>query len=601
MAQLLSSLPLGAKVKFGKYQVGSETPTEIKWVIVAKNHTGYPANSITLRTEYVIDQRAMDAREDAGDGSGGKHAVEHGSNYYKYSNMDQWLNSDANAGEWYSPTHSGDAAPSTATVYIEGLGNQPRLLNKGSYSEKAGFLNLFSAAEKSVILTTPIVCAKPAQVSSYYEITYETIDRKVFLPSVTETMGFSDAYGKEGSEWEGADYGSDKVTPELIANTNSSMKPSTNTLMNVWSRTPCRVSSVVSNQNAYFAYANVYGTTNDSYSPCISSVGIRPALNISANTGVSDTTDSDGYYIMFLNTVPSTPAHITVPATVYGGKSVPISWDESIDDDGNFGNYILERQADGGSWVEIYRGTTPSYTDSFPLTPPVDKVAYRVRAYDVISNTPYSYSEYVTSPVRTVINNYPPVITVESSNLGVMTDQFTTRYKVSDANGTKPTVTIHLDDAVVYTGNPSTSDYNDINISGETWLRLNNGSHKITINATDGVDSDSETILFTKSVSHILISNHVPLYSETAPGRIRLSVTRKIPEGAIFKVYVCNNGHDVNPTWEDMTYEVENNDVYVFTNATKTEASWGIGIKVEVDRNGATGECYISQIGGNFE
>lgn len=601
MPQLLSNLPVGAKVKFGKYQVGSETPTEIKWVIVAKNHTGYPDNSITLRTEYVIDQRAMDAREDAGDGSGGKYAVEHGSNYYKYSNMDQWLNSDANAGEWYSPTHSGDAAPSTATVYIEGLGNQPRLLNKGSYSEKAGFLNLFSAAEKSVILTTPIVCAKPAQVSSYgYAITYETIDRKVFLPSVTESMGYTDQYGKEGTEWEGADYGSDKVTPEVIANTNSSMKPSTNTSMSVWSRTPLR-STMTSVKNAYFSYTTAYNTGNDSNSPCISSVGIRPALNISANIGVSDTTDSDGYYIMFLNTVPSTPARITVPATVYGGKSVPISWDESIDDDGNLGGYILERQSDGGNWVEIYRGTTPSYTDSFPLNPPLSTVVYRVRAYDLMSGTPYSYSEYVTSPTKNVVNNYPPVITVENTNLGVMSDQFVTRYNVVDANGTKPTVTIHLDETVIYTGTPPTSADNAINIGGETWLKLSNGTHRITITATDGIDTDSETILFTKSVSHILITNHVPLASETQPGRIRVSVTRKIPEGATFKVLVCNNGWDDVPTWEDMTKEVESESVYVFTNNTKTSDSWGVGIKVEVDRHGATGECFISQIGGNFE
>ncbi len=51
MSQLLSNLPTGAKVKFGKFQVNSETAQPIVWTVVAKNHQctpAYPTNAITL-------------------------------------------------------------------------------------------------------------------------------------------------------------------------------------------------------------------------------------------------------------------------------------------------------------------------------------------------------------------------------------------------------------------------------------------------------------------------------------------------------------------------------------------------------------------------
>ena len=63
MAQALSNLPLGAKIKFGRYSVNGEAAEEIKWIVVARNHSGYPSNSVTLLTEGVIDLRSFDARE----------------------------------------------------------------------------------------------------------------------------------------------------------------------------------------------------------------------------------------------------------------------------------------------------------------------------------------------------------------------------------------------------------------------------------------------------------------------------------------------------------------------------------------------------------
>ena len=80
-----------------------------------------------------------------------------------------------------------------------------------------------------------------------------------------------------------------------------------------------------------------------------------------------------------------------------------------------------------------------------------------------------------------------------------------------------------------------------------------------------------------------------------------LVVTRNIPSASTFKVEVCNNGYDASPTWEDATAAVLSGLVHVFSNESKTATDWGVVVKVTVERNGATGACYVSAIGGNFE
>ena len=42
MAQLLNNLPIGSKVKFGKYSVSGDVAQPIVWLVVAKNHPSVP-------------------------------------------------------------------------------------------------------------------------------------------------------------------------------------------------------------------------------------------------------------------------------------------------------------------------------------------------------------------------------------------------------------------------------------------------------------------------------------------------------------------------------------------------------------------------------
>ena len=80
-----------------------------------------------------------------------------------------------------------------------------------------------------------------------------------------------------------------------------------------------------------------------------------------------------------------------------------------------------------------------------------------------------------------------------------------------------------------------------------------------------------------------------------------MTVVKNIPAEAIFKVEACNNGFDTNPVWEDITSAVTKGQAHVFANIVKMAPDWGVNIRVTVNRNGAEGACYITEIGGNFE
>ena len=74
-----------------------------------------------------------------------------------------------------------------------------------------------------------------------------------------------------------------------------------------------------------------------------------------------------------------------------------------------------------------------------------------------------------------------------------------------------------------------------------------------------------------------------------------------IPAGAKFTVEVCNNGNDASPTWEDVTQNVVSGSKFFLSNTTKTASAWGYNFRIKVKRGTATGDCFITSAGGNFE
>ena len=569
MAQLLSNLPIGAKVKFGKYAVSGGTALPITWIVVAKNHASapaYPTNSVTLMTETSIDALALDAGEPYSPEGEVKYS---GNTEYWRANLDQWLNKDASAGEWFVASHGYDQAPTNEYVgYSRG------------YYDRPGFLNSFSTDEKSIILNTIIRCTHPTYAS------HSDIERKVFIPSGTEV-------GEPQSPGEGNVYEYFKtnsrlcgITDQLFNDPTLQNKPgSANSHYLWWTRTAHTVSMtrcINTDENWAAVSAN-------------SMRGVRPALNIPSTTKISDTIDSNGSYTVVFNSSPLPPSELYVPSSIYGGRSNTISWSKAIDPDGDAIAYRLECSIDGGEYISVYEGAAVTYAHLVPFG--MSTVSYRVRATDPSGES----SAYTTSATINVVNNNAPVISGSDTNLGVKSDDFTGTYTITDANSDIVTVTEAIDGVQIRSLVATLGEEITYGVTETTWLALPNGSHTLTISATDGIDTTVRTIVFTKLVDSFSIRNSTPWVSSTMPSRIMVVVTRNIPSTATFKVEVCNNGYDTSPTWEDATDAVMSGLVHVFNNKTKTATDWGVLVRVTVGRNGATGACYVSAIGGNFE
>jgi hypothetical protein len=309
MAQPLSNLNVGDKVKFGRYQVNTETPQEIIWQIAAKNHVctpAYPSNSVTLITEKIIDLRAFDAKEPSNSNTDRKA---YGNNRYSLSNIDQWLNKDSSAGNWYYTAHAADAPPDTSASVNN---------SNTQYSAKAGFLNLFTVEEKTVILSTTIRVVK----TSIDGGGSEDITRKIFLPSTTE-VGLANESGiAEGSKWALFTDNASRIsylTQQAFSNTPSTSKPSAiGNAWYWWLRTP------YASNSSYVRYVDTNGSLKYTYA-AYGLFGVRPALNLLSSISVSDTTDADGCYTIILGAaVPNISMRINGELKTYADGWVKV-------------------------------------------------------------------------------------------------------------------------------------------------------------------------------------------------------------------------------------------------------------------------------------
>ena len=247
------------------------------------------------------------------------------------------------------------------------------------------------------------------------------------------------------------------------------------------------------------------------------------------------------------NNAPSAPASITVPVTVLGGAALTVTWGAASDSDGNLSGYALERQVDGGAWSEINRGTALSFNDT--ITKGWASVAYRVRAYD----TAGAYSGYATSPARAVNNNTAPAITSSATNgsdLGVKNGGFTVSYSVSDADNDAVTVTETIDGAKKREFSATLGGSNSFAVTGETFMKLLNGKHTLSITANDGQATASHSVTFTKEVTGASVTLGEPMTADAPITICVLSVIGFVPADAHFTVEVTNAAFNFRITAE---------------------------------------------------
>ena len=295
----IGSLPAGAVVKsLGTTYNG----VVIRWLV---GHQDAANGRTKLITEKIITLKSFDAKEPSNLNSNRQNF---GNNRYSQSNIDQWLNSAAGAGAWYSAQHTYDAPPNNANVRN----------NYNEYDAEAGFLSNFEEAFRNAILDTTIRVAKNTVTDGGG---YEDITRKVYLLSSTE-VGLENENGvAEGSKWDlFSDDNSRKAYPTAEAVSASEYTDSGLNASSSWSwwlRTTradfsyyarcVSKSGVLSNGNAYYGH-----------------YGVRPALELGSGILVSDSVDTDGAYIIQWWTPPSIYPRISGVSRSYADGAVKI-------------------------------------------------------------------------------------------------------------------------------------------------------------------------------------------------------------------------------------------------------------------------------------
>ena len=312
MAKSLSALPVGSVVKSANTKYNGQA---IRWIVgtqdTSQGRTG-------LVTEKMITLKCFDAKESGNSNSDRRN---YGNNRYSVSNIDKWLNSAA--ASWYSAQHSADAPPTSANCWN----------NYNPYDSEAGFLANFEADFRNAILDSTIRVAKNTVTDGGG---YEDIVRKVFLLSNTEA-GLSNENGvAEGSLWSYFNSASRRQcypTAEAVSKstyTNSNLSASRYWWW--WLRTPnagrANIARVV----------NTDGSLSDD-TAYLGSRGVRPALYLASSNLVSDTTDTDGAYILLWNQPPTTPSSITY-GTPQAGQKLTLSTGGSTDPEGDAISYV---------------------------------------------------------------------------------------------------------------------------------------------------------------------------------------------------------------------------------------------------------------------
>lgn len=319
MPQLLSSLPVGAKVKdlntkyYGK---------PIIFQVIDKNHPGYPANSVTLLTEKIITLKAFDAIEPSNPNI---YRRGYGNNRYAHSNIRQWLNKDTSP--WYAAQHYYDAPPNSSNVWA----------SYNEYEAEAGFLSNFSAELKAKLLLTTLTVAKNTVTDGGGS---ETIQDKVFLLSKTE-VGF----GNENGIAEGTPFSffssnaARQAYPTAEAVSNSEYKGGSlndNQPCYWWLRTPHAGDAI------FARHVDSFGSLSCDRA-YYGDFGVRPALNLPSDILVSDSPDTDGAYIIVWNQTPT----ISGSDSNLGNKSASFTVNYSVNDTDTGDTLTVTEKVDG--------------------------------------------------------------------------------------------------------------------------------------------------------------------------------------------------------------------------------------------------------------
>lgn len=561
----MSTLPVGAIVKSVNTKYNGAV---IRFVVGRQS-----SDRVGLVTEKIISLKAFDAKEPSNSNSSRQS---YGNNRASVANLLLWLNSAAAAGGWYSAQHSADAPPTAANVWS----------SHNPYDQEAGFLSFFEADFRNALLNDTITVAKNTVTDGGGS---EQITRKVRLLTETE-VGLGNENGiAEGTQWPlFTDNESRKAYPTAEAVSKSTYTNSSLSATQPWYYWLLTPNAGRASLVRYVAS----GGSLDRYNAWDGNFGVRPALFLAPDTLVSDTTDTDGAYIIQWNQPPTIPSSIS-HATPQAGKPLTITTGGSTDPEGNAISYVWERRVDSGNYIQIGITTAKQITDTVPTS----GTNYQVRVKAVDANG--GESAYRTGTAKAISYNTAPVISGSDQNVGSKTTPLSYAYTVTDAEAAsqtltvKETVTNGSETITVrqYTATSGTQNTADLS---SVWLRLLAGTHVLKIVVTDSAGGTAtRQITFSRTVSRIAASRAISTDAKVSKVFISL-YPADIPADAVLHCEVTNNPFDTTPVWEDISSKV-GRFVHTFQNTTVANG-YGLAYRFTLTKGSQTIEVVQATV-----
>lgn len=561
----MSTLPVGAIVKSVNTKYNGAV---IRFVVGRQS-----SDRVGLVTEKIISLKAFDAKEPSNSNSSRQS---YGNNRASVANLLLWLNSAAAAGGWYSAQHSADAPPTAANVWS----------SHNPYDQEAGFLSFFEADFRNALLNDTITVAKNTVTDGGGS---EQITRKVRLLTETE-VGLGNENGiAEGTQWPlFTDNESRKAYPtaEAVSRstyTNSSL--SATQPWYYWLLTPFAGSA----SHVRTVYS---GGSLGNYYAWSGGRGVRPALFLAPDTLVSDTTDTDGAYIIQWNQPPTIPSSIS-HATPQAGKPLTITTGGSTDPEGNAISYVWERRVDSGNYIQIGITTAKQITDTVPTS----GTNYQVRVKAVDTNG--GESAYRTGTAKAISYNTAPVISGSDQNVGAKTAPLSYAYTVTDAEAASQTLTVketvtNGSETITVRQYTATSGAQNTADLSSVWLRLLAGTHVLKIVVTDSAGGTAtRQITFSRTVSRIAASRAISTDAKVSKVFISL-YPADIPADAVLHCEVTNNPFDTTPVWEDISSKV-GRFVHTFQNTTVANG-YGLAYRFTLTKGSQTIEVVQATV-----
>lgn len=573
MAKRLSELPVGALVK----DTGTKyNGTTITWRVLEHGHTGDPTGTTALEAADIFTLKCFDAKEP---NNGDSNRKSYGNNRYLYSNLLQWLNSDAAAGQWYSAQHTADQAPDSADVWQQsGTAINP-------YDTEAGFLSNFSAELKAALQTVSKVTAKNTVTDGGG---YESVSSKIFLLSTTEVGLANENSIAEGSIY--AYYAADNQNSRRIKTIRDAAALGNYTGTSAgaawywWLRTP------YSGYSRYARHVHTDGSLggNTAYN---GRYGVAPAYVVLSSLSVSDTVDADGAYTILWNESPV----ITTDSTALGDKNVGFDVDFVITDAEQ--DAVSATVAIDGTTVQTIASVTLGATNTYSLsTADLRQLATGSHTITITATDSNGASTALNITFSRVLSAV--AISGADGSLGNKWALPTITYQVTDAAGLTCSVVEEIDGetsrsmASVPLGTDITFD-----LSG--WDELScEDTHTLKITATNE-DSVSavRTWTFTKLYGELAFYTNAITTDEPAE-KINVALNYSKTGNPTVRVEVTNDANAVQPTWENATSAWAAGEPYEFTN--EPESGYGVAVRVTITKNANTERLYIYSVGFSF-